>query len=105
MFDKIDNDDGWLLGKSDQVKFGPDPAINGTNQAIIAKSAMNMKEKDDEATYAAVAAYNPKAWLNPDTERPVRKKVLHKLLKKRCHDDPNDPEDIGPMITEVPRRF
>ena len=38
LFDKMDNDKEWLPGKSDQAKHGPAPAINGTNQAITARS-------------------------------------------------------------------
>ena len=93
LFDKIDNDKEWFPGKNYGVKFGPDPAINGTNQAIIARSAMNMKDNDDPVTYPTIVAHNPKASLNPDTGRPVHKTQIYKLLKKRCHDDPNDPED------------
>ena len=93
LFDKMDNDEEWFPGTSDQAKHGPAPAITGTNQAIIARSAMNMKENGGEVTYPEVVAHNPKACVNPDTERPVDKKVIYKLLKRRCHDDPDDPED------------
>ena len=93
LFDKIDNDKEWFPGKNYGAKFGPDPAINGTNQAIIARSAMNMKDNDDPVTYPTIVAHNPKASLNPDTGRPVHKTQIYKLLKKRCHDDPNGPED------------
>ena len=47
----MDNDKEWLPGKSDQARHGPAPAINGANQAIIVRSAMNMKENDEEVTY------------------------------------------------------
>ena len=93
LFDKMDHDEEWFPGTSDQARRGPPPAINGTNQAIIARSAMNMKENDEEVTYPAIVSHNPKACLNPDTKRPVHKKAIYKLLKKRCHDDPDDPED------------
>ena len=93
LFEKMDNDKEWFPGKTDRVKFGPEPAINGTNQAVIARSAMNMKEKGAEVTYPQVVAHNPKACLNPGTNRPVHKKQIFKIIKKRCCDDPNDPED------------
>jgi len=93
LFAKMDHDGDWFPGKSDQVKHGPAPALNGTNQAIIARSAMNLKEKGKEVTYPKVVSHNPKACVNPATNRPVDKKVIYSLLKKRCHDDPNDPAD------------
>ena len=92
-FDRMDDDKDWYPGKQDERKFGPDPAINGTNQAIIAKTAMHMKASGIEVTYPTVVSHNPKACLNPETNRPVGRKVIYTLLKKRCHDDPNDPED------------
>ena len=61
LFDKMDNDKEWFPDKSVQAKHGPAPAINGTNQAIIARSAMNMKENGEEVTYPAILAHNPKA--------------------------------------------
>ena len=48
LFDKMDNDQEWFPGKNDQARHGPAPAINGTNQAIIARSAMTMKENGKE---------------------------------------------------------
>ena len=86
LFHKIDDDKDLYPGKSDQTKFGPDPALNGTTQAIIAKTAMNMKTNDDEVTFSTVVSHNPKASLNPETNRPVGKRVIYKLLKKRCHE-------------------
>ena len=81
LFQKIDNDPGWFPGKSDQVKHGPSPAISGTNQSIIARSAINMKDKDAEVTYSAVVSHNPKATKNPQTDRAATPKVIHKLLR------------------------
>ena len=93
LFQKIDNDKGWFPGKSEQVKHGPAPAINGTNQSIIARSAMTMKERGEEPTYGSVVAHNPKASLNPKTKGAVSPKALYKVLRKRCYDDANDPDD------------
>ena len=59
LFDKMDNDTEWFPGKSDQVTHGPKPAINGTNQAIIAKSAMNLKGKTE--TWAFLKCKKSKA--------------------------------------------
>ena len=93
LFQKIDQDKAWFPGKSAQVQYGPAPAINGTNQSIIARSAMNLKEKGKEPTYSTLVAHNPEASKNPTTNRPVDKKQLYKLLKKLCYDDAKDPED------------
>ena len=80
--------------KSDQTKHGPEPCINGTNRNVIARTAMYMKEQDEEeVTYSSIIAHNPKASLNPNTGKPVSKKVLYNLLKRHCYDDCNNPED------------
>ena len=93
LFQKIDSDkEGWFPGKSDQKKRGPDPAINGTNQNVIARSAMILKENGEEPTYPKLVSHNPRAAQNPQTNRPVHKKQLYKLLKRHCYDeDPDDP--------------
>ena len=93
LFQKMDQDSGWFPSKNYQTKHGPDPVINGTNQNVIARSAMNLKEKGEEVTYASVVAHNPKASQNPQTNRPVGKKVVYKVLKRHCYDDPNNPDD------------
>ena len=93
LFEKIDNDSQWFPGKSEQVQFGPAPAINSTNQTIIARSAMAMKENGQEPTYPLIVAANPRASQNPGTNRPVHKKAIYKVLRKRCYDDPKDKED------------
>ena len=43
-FAKIDSDPEWYPGKSHQEKHGPDSVITGTNQAVVARSAMAMKD-------------------------------------------------------------
>ena len=93
LFDKIDNDEEWFPGQCDRETYGPAPAINGTNQGVIARSAMTMKDKDSEPSYPQLVATNPKATLNPKTKRAVDKKVVYNILRKRCYDDPDDPED------------
>ena len=95
-YQRVDSDvEGWYPGKHNQKKRGPEPAINGTNRNVIARSAMNLKAKGkEEVTYPQVVAHNPKACINPQTNRPVGKKVLYKVLKTQCYDeDPDDPEE------------
>ena len=52
-----------------------------------------MAERGREPTYSELIAHNPVALQNPDTEEPVGKKRVYAILKERCYDDPNDPED------------
>ena len=99
LFDRIDADKDWFPGKKDQEHNGPAPALSGTNQTVIARSAMAMKERGEEPTYAKLVAANPKASRNPETDRPVDKKVLYNVLRKRCYDDPKDPSDTWSNAT------
>ena len=75
-FQKVDTDPDWYPGKSTQQKHGPSPAINATNQSIVARSAMAMKNRGEEVTFPKFVAANPKAPQNPETEVPVVKKVF-----------------------------
>ena len=93
LFDRMDADKDWFPGKSDQEQHGPAPSLNGTMQTTIARSAMAMKERGEEPTYAKLVASNPKASCNPETNRPVDKKVLYNVLRKRCYDDAKDTND------------
>ena len=92
-FLKIDADPDWYPGKSTQEKHGPSSVINATNQAIVARSAMAMKSRGEEVTYAKLVAATPKALANADTEEPVDKNVVYKILRKRCYDSVDDPDD------------
>ena len=92
-FQKVDADQDWYLGKSTQEKHGPSSVISGTNQAIVARSAMAMKNRGEEVTYAKLVSATPKALANADTEAPVDKNVVYKILRKRCYDSVDDPDD------------
>ena len=61
LLDRVDEDPGWFPGKSDQVKFGPSPVLNGAKRRCVATSAMALKELDLEPTYATVLAKCPRA--------------------------------------------
>ena len=52
-----------------------------------------MKERGEEPTYPKLGAANPTALLNPETDKPVGKKRVFAILRRRCYDDPEDPED------------
>ena len=92
-FAKLDADPEWFPGKTDRTSYGPASVITPTNQAIVARSAMAMAARGQEPTYPELIANNPAALLNPDTNEPVGKKRVYAILKERCHDDPDDPED------------
>lgn len=92
-FDKVDADPKWFPGKSTQTQFGPSSVITPTNQAIVARSAMAMKERGEEPTYASIVANNPKALINPSTGEVVSKKRVYAILEEHCYDDPDDPND------------
>jgi len=92
-FQKVDADPDWYPGKSTQEKHGPSSVINATNQGIVARSAMAMKNRGEEVTYAKLVAATPKALANADTEAPVDKNVVYKILRKRCYDSVGDPDD------------
>ena len=92
-FEKVDADPEWLPGKSSQEQFGPASVITPRNQAIVARSAMAMKERGEEPTYPSIVANNRNALTNPVTGEVVGKKRLYSILEERCYDDPDDPED------------
>ena len=93
LFDKIDDDPGWFPGKSYQEKHGPDSVITPTMQNVVAQSAMAMKERGQEPTYSSVVANNPQALLKPNTGNPVNKNRVYAIMRERCNDDPEHPED------------
>jgi len=91
--EKVDADPERYPGKCLREKFGPSSVITPTNQAIVARSAMAMKERGEEPTYASIVANNPQALLNPETGEVVSKKRVYAILEERCYDDPENPED------------
>ena len=52
-----------------------------------------MKDRDVEPTYKQVISTRPQAVINPETGKPVDKKLVYDVLRDRCYDDPDDPED------------
>lgn len=91
MLDKMDSDEEWYPGKSCQESFGPAPALSGANRRAIAQSAMALKNKDLEPTYALVVAQCPRAALNPATGELVGKKRVYDAMREGCYDkDPSD---------------
>ena len=92
-FARVDADDDWYPGKSSRTEYGPKSALSETAKNNIASSAMAMKERDVEPTYKKLLSTCPSAVLNPDTGKPVDKKRVYNVLRDRCYDDADDPED------------
>jgi len=101
LLDKIDEDRDWFPGKSTQEQHGPQSAITPTFQAIVARSAMIRKEQGSEITYPSMVAANPVALLNPDTGEPVGKKRVYSIMRERCYDYEDDPEDTWDHSTRL----
>ena len=57
-FLKVDSDVEWYPGKTTQEQHGPASVITPTKQAAVARSAMAMKDRGVEPTYANVVAAN-----------------------------------------------
>ena len=90
LFNKIDADPAWFPGKKAQAKCGPKPALSATAKQAIAKSAMSMKERGEEPTYAKVVGTCKQAILNPATTKPVDKKRVYDVFRAHCHDKDSD---------------
>ena len=95
LFQKMDADAEWFPGKRGEgAKPGPRPKLSGCKAAAIAKSAMTMKQKGTEPTYARIVAACPEATTNPDTQQPFGKKRVYKVFRERCYDEvPEKPWD------------
>ena len=100
---KYDEDAEWYPGKSYQTSFGPAPALNGAKRRCVAQAAMSLKQQDLEPTYALVLAQCPKAALNPNTKKPVDKKVIYEIMRTECYDDDENPDDTWSHRPRLPR--
>ena len=89
---KMDEDEEWFPGKVYGSLGGRPSVITETNKAVVAASAMAMKERGVEPTYALIIAHCPNASINPNTGEPVTKQVVYDILESRCYDiDPEAP--------------
>ena len=89
---KFGEDDEWFPGKVYGSLGGRPCVISETNKSIVATSAMAMKERGVQPTYALVVAQCPNASINPNTGEPVSKQVVYDILESRCYDiDPATP--------------
>jgi hypothetical protein len=87
LFKRLDDDADWFPGKSSQEVRGPKPALSAQARQAIAKSAMAMKARDEEPTFAKIVGACPQAVLNPATSKPVDKKRVYETFRDLCHDD------------------
>ena len=65
LLQKMAEDDDWLPGKVYGNLGGRPSAISETNKSIIASSAMAMKQRGVEPTYALIIAQCPNASISP----------------------------------------
>ena len=109
---KMDEDEDWFPGKVYGGLGGRPSALSETNKAVIASSAMAMKERGVEPTYGLVIAQCPNASINPATGCPVGKQVVYDILESRCYDlDPDAPwshqkrlAKVAVLPQDVPKR-
>ena len=113
LLEKVDEDDEWFPGKSAQVKNGPARVVTPRRQAIVARAAMAMHVRGEQPTYAKLVATCPHALENPQTKEAVDKKRVYSIMRERCYDDPEGPDDLwthGPRhskeaLTETAKRL
>ena len=102
LFKKIDADAAWFPGKKSQGEFGPKRALSATAEQALARSAMSMKERDEEPTYAKMVGACKQAILNPATSKPVDKKRVYDVFRVHCHDkDSDEPWRHQPRMSKI----
>ena len=89
LINKMTTDSEWFPGKimGSGSLGGRPPAISETNQSVIARSAMALKEKGIEPTYPLVIAQCPNAAVNPETGAFVCKQVIYSIFESKCYDE------------------
>ena len=113
LVDKMTADDDWFPGKVYGSLGGRPSVVTETNKSIMATSAMAMKERGIEPTYALIIAQCPNASLNPSTGEPVSKQVVYDILNNRCYDiDPSMPwshqkrlAKVAVLPQDIPKRL
>ena len=92
LLQKMGEDEDWFPGKVYGSLGGRPSAVSERNKSIIATSAMAMKERGVEPTYALIIAQCPNASINVSTGEPVSKQVVYDIMENRCYDiDPSMP--------------
>ena len=110
---KMTEDEDWFPGKMYGSLGGRPSAVSETNKAVMAASAMAMKERGIEPTYSLIIAQCPNASINSATGEPVGKQVVYDILESRCYDiDPNTPwshqkrlAKVAVLPQDIPKRL
>ena len=101
LFNKIDADAAWFPGKR-ASGAGRKPALSASAKQAIAKSAMSMKARNEEPTFAKVVGACKLAVLNPSTSKPVDKKVIYDIFRDHCRDqDSDEPWRHQPRMSKI----
>ena len=101
LFNKIDADAAWFPGKR-ASGAGRKPALSASAKQAIAKSAMSMKARSEEPTFAKVVGACKLAVLNPSTSKPVDKKVIYDIFRDHCRDqDSDEPWRHQPRMSKI----
>ena len=87
LLERISDDPEWYPGKRPGASYGPAPVLRGAKRKQVAASAMLLKRRGVEPTYALVVAQCPEAVVNPETGEAVDKHAVYKVLKEDCRDD------------------
>ena len=86
---KMEEGAEWFPGKRYGSMGGRPSVLSETNKAIIARSAMALKQRGIPPTGPLVLAQCPAAARNPNTGEPVAFQRLYDVFGSRCFD--NDP--------------
>jgi len=87
LLERIKGDPEWYPGKRPDASYGRKPVLRGAKRKQVAASAMTLKRRGVEPTYALVVAQCPEAVANPETGEAVDKRAVYKVLKEDCRDD------------------
>ena len=87
LLQRIADDPEWFPGKRPDASYGPAPVLRGAKRKQVAASAMLLKRRGVEPTYASIVSQCPEAAANPQTGKAVDKHLVYKVLKEDCHDD------------------
>ena len=85
LVEKMIADGDWFPGKVYGSLGGRPEQIPDSNKAAMARSAMAMKERGIEPTYALVIAHCPNASVNPVTGEPVSKQDVVVVVEPGEH--------------------
>ena len=100
---KMAEDEDWFPGKVYGSLGGRPAQVPEMNKATMARSAMALKSRGIEPTYALVIAQCPNASINPVTGAPVSKQVVYDIMESRCYDiDPETPWCHQKRLAQVP---